>query len=318
MNKILILSFFSLLTLIGFSQKLIIEDNIKLAPGIYLTFNEFKFNNPAIPLESIVESHDYKRHIFDSKSEFKYYTISITSEIAKRIGYVYGFCDGKDVYYNDTYENIGPDLKFIKLDYIGRYSYFQKLKPVLTGNSVKYIITHNVIDINDGSTVYLDNSDIKNIIKDDPEITKDYKTKNYKSIGELIITYSENNKHSFIINSDFSNVYKEHVLMLEVYKNLNHLNYKDTTELYENYIYRILDYEKFEDFVKIKKVESFYSNGKKKYCGLKAKHLIGSDGVDFYKIGTWVYFDINGNLEKTIQYNLWGREKNLNIKVRFN
>lgn len=316
MKRILVLVIFYFTIFLNYSQNLIFEDSVKLVPGIYLNFNEFRFNKPSIPFESNIDSIKIKVNLFDSKSDLKYYTIPIESGIAKRIGYVYGFCDGTSVYFNSDYEEIGPDLKFIRLENIGIYSYFPKLKPIMNSNSVSIVLIDNVIDITDGRTVELRKRDLKDLFKDDIEITNDYKLKNYNSISELISRYSEKKKKDFLKSHDFSKEYEEFKIMTEVYNNLSALIYMDTTELYDNYINRILGYEKYEDFLKIKKEEAFYSDGIRKYIGLKAKHFIGSNGVDYYKIGTWVYFDKNGNIEKVVNYNLLGREKSLNINVK--
>jgi hypothetical protein len=82
------------------SQELIIKDSINLKKGIYLDFTDFKYNSPSIPLNSEIWSYSRSYGFLNSKGKIDYYFINIHSKIVKEIGYVFGFCDGKNIYIN--------------------------------------------------------------------------------------------------------------------------------------------------------------------------------------------------------------------------
>lgn len=91
------------------------------------------------------------------------------------------------------------------------------------------------------------------------------------------------------------------------------LYFSDTDSNYQDYIDRlqsllmndigIIDF-KFYEKKSIKKLH--------KCRGFKARHIYANSQKRFYKIGTWEYYNKEGLLEKTVDYNLKGKEERVN------
>jgi hypothetical protein len=82
------------------SQELIIKDSINLKKFIYLDFTDFKYNSQSFHLKYEICIYSMSYCFLNSKCKIDYYFINIHSKIVKEIGYVFGFCDGKNIYIN--------------------------------------------------------------------------------------------------------------------------------------------------------------------------------------------------------------------------
>ena len=104
-----ILTLVILLPLIAFGQDKI-YNSTEFKRGIYKTYDEFINNAPSITNEFTVKNKSTVRGGSPFDFEIKDGT---------KVGKVFGFCDGKDVYMKGL--RMGG---FCKVDYVGRYSFF--------------------------------------------------------------------------------------------------------------------------------------------------------------------------------------------------
>ena len=80
------------------SEYAIIKDSIKKS-GIYLSFEEFRDNNPSINLINNIISKEEKYNTgFMKSGRLKYYAIDIPKKDGRKIGEIFGFSDGKQFY----------------------------------------------------------------------------------------------------------------------------------------------------------------------------------------------------------------------------
>jgi hypothetical protein len=159
------------------SQKLIVEEGLDLKRGIYLTYDEFRYNSPSLPLEFEIIKID-TGIIYHLKTD---------KERIAPIGVIWGFCDGKNIYINRDFNMSNkrvfrPDSQFNKIIYIGRYCYFLTA-PSNPGLMFPQYLPF-AIDFNSGEELclncelnfwFIKQSQFKKIISRDPELWADYK-----------------------------------------------------------------------------------------------------------------------------------------------
>ena len=107
--KNLILIIFIAIPILLFGQDKIYNAT-ELKKGLYKTYDEFINNTPSITNEFSVKN----RSTVTGGSPFDFEIKDGT-----KVGNVFGFCDGKDVYFKGL-RNGG----YCKADYVGRYSFF--------------------------------------------------------------------------------------------------------------------------------------------------------------------------------------------------
>lgn len=165
-----------------------LKEEVKFAPGLYLTFEDFKNNNPIDPY-SIETSHDPARRGFYSNiirerklTIKKYYKTIKPSDL-------WGYSDGTDVFINrDLFpRNIlnGQEvtkLQFIKLSIAGRLSYIYYMKTLETSASTGNIFMRQrkskpseiIFDTRDGTFHKSKLNTVFELISDDPELQLKY------------------------------------------------------------------------------------------------------------------------------------------------
>jgi hypothetical protein len=163
------------------SQNLIIDDSTSYKKGLYKTFEEFKTNSPSIPLtQEVISSNvvwtDVLHLVMYGLKNNPVYYLKIEKEETKKIGFIWGFCDGKNVYVNREFNTFSgklvfnPQSKFFKMLYFGRYCYF------ITGQQTPLGFSPGAIglDINSGNIFELTSSKTKKIISKDKELLNEY------------------------------------------------------------------------------------------------------------------------------------------------
>lgn len=126
MKRILFIITLITVTYVTKSQNLIINDAAYKA-GIYRTFEEFKYNNPSIDFNYEVTTKNRGNGSLNAAGQVTYYRIMINKKLGKSIGEVFGFCDGKNVYINESLPRLGPKTGFSKIEYFGKYCYFEDI-----------------------------------------------------------------------------------------------------------------------------------------------------------------------------------------------
>lgn len=174
------------------SQKLIIDAGTVLKRGIYMTYDEFKYNSPSMPLDFEIIDVDAGQ----------YYNLKADKEKFNQIGVVWGFCDGNNTFINRDFNMsrkriFRPQSQFNKILYLGRYSYFLTLSTIRhidqlnTFQYLPYVIEFNTgeelclnCEINFG---FIKQSQFKKILTKDSELWVEYKSD--KSKEDLFLKY---------------------------------------------------------------------------------------------------------------------------------
>ncbi|RDC63797.1 hypothetical protein [Adhaeribacter pallidiroseus] len=196
--KILLLFIASFFFLKSDKQEYIVDKEVVLKPGFYRDFQEFKTNSPSVafnnsPLTTVTKGYGF----LNATGEVVYYRVSMEKSLARKIGNVYGFCDGKSIYLNPEISVFRPNMKFSKLDYLGRYCYFEDLmyKSVPTGNGMasNTYLAEKALDINTGEITILSKKTLKEIIAKDAALLEDFtnETKKNKVLKDYLISYSD-------------------------------------------------------------------------------------------------------------------------------
>ncbi len=149
------------------AQDIATTESIGLKKGIYKNFEEFKNNSPSIPLNYKVIKIDYETGGILERKEALLYQLKITKEEGKKIGRVYGFSDGKNVYINEYMPKLRPVVLFSKVGFIGSYCLFE-FTPFKNVNSI--LSTNRLIDMNTGKVVKLSKKVLKTLISDENNV----------------------------------------------------------------------------------------------------------------------------------------------------
>jgi hypothetical protein len=227
MKKYIHIIFFSislLSTFISYSQEIIKQKyttGFIFKKGIYLTFENFKDNNP-IPASDIVskfddQSSDFFRRVISNK-KFSYITKDHdTSEITSKD--TWGYSDGINVYIQpkqitivtlgeiskEFYKYLAPERMIL----IGTYCVFKDQRkayqndylkgsyyesPNTTNNIPSKYIANCIMDFNTGEIKELTSENVREILKSDPELYTQYKNSKLKARPKnyvFIMKYNE-------------------------------------------------------------------------------------------------------------------------------
>lgn len=165
------------------------DNNYK--PGIYKSFDEFKYGNPSVELDyQILNSkHDY------SKGKLDYYKFDINKKNFQALGKIFGFSDGKDIYIDFSYPKLNSKPEFVKMEYMFKYCYFEYVKniPVYAGSVVTIAPTlvQALLDINSGEVFVLNKQTIKEILADDQVLLEEFNNISGKEkvLKEYLVKY---------------------------------------------------------------------------------------------------------------------------------
>ena len=196
MRLFIVFFFLIVFPFIGNSQNLIIDDTNSFKKGIYRSFHEFKYNTPSVPLPDgyMIEedSRKYSMGGMDTVSSGKHinYHLILPDE-SLRNDSIWGFCDGKNIYYNGDHF-YRPQSKFERISYLGRYCYFPLWRPK-EPTSLHTFLPNRVmrmgININNGMVFEIGYTYMKAILSKDPIIYAKYKQESNKDKSEKNIQY---------------------------------------------------------------------------------------------------------------------------------
>jgi hypothetical protein len=148
------------------------DNNYK--PGIFKSFEEFKYGNPSVALDCQVTSskHNY------GKGRLNYYRLDIGRKSRQALGKVFGFSDGKDVFIDFAYPKLNPNPQFVKMEYMFKYCYFEYVKniPIYAGSVVTIAPTlvQVLLDINTGEVLVVNKQTIKEILANDQVLLEEF------------------------------------------------------------------------------------------------------------------------------------------------
>jgi len=206
--KLLILIIFIPFSLCG--QELITNENVVLKRGIYKNFEEFKYNKPSIKLNFKVVEEIEKF----GKDNYEHISYLLIVDSLVNVGYVYGLCDGENIYVR---ENIGleeysfrsfklkENTRFEVLGFVGLYSTFNTVGKGNGGlgiihSTIKAIAVKKMysfaIDITSGEVIGISKGNVKDALRADKILYKEYKdaiwedTLTIESMKNYLVRYS--------------------------------------------------------------------------------------------------------------------------------
>ncbi len=161
------------------------DSGTKQRTGIYRSFEEIKYNSPGEEFNYTVK----KRKAGRIGSKYYYtYRLIMGRNIRDRIGQIYGFYDGEDLYINlhTKPRNLRRSTDFVKAENIGIFYYMEVFQSIYftTGKYSSWV--HNstlekVIHKDSGEAINLTKSSLKQLIGEDTELVEEFEQENRKS-----------------------------------------------------------------------------------------------------------------------------------------
>ncbi|MCF8372421.1 MAG: hypothetical protein K9H64_12405 [Bacteroidales bacterium] len=137
------------------------------------------------------------------------------------------------------------------------------------------------------------------------DLTKAVLNPHKKVYGILCFYGSDNSPITFSIRG--SECGEDYFLSKKQMKNSSlseeNIYFNPSDNDYASYVLRFEELLKNDpNVISYKYIEKSSYSGRIKYRGFKANHRYGNELNSTFRIGTWQYFDRNGNLEETIDY----------------
>ena len=216
MHKNFYISVLILLTLIqkGIGQDTLIIETSNYKPGIYRSFNEFKYNSPSIPFTYSIKENLRRYGKLNMGGKHIEYLLEIDQKEADSIfmkyDKIWGFSNGKDIFVCPAYyseERIMQHTGFQKITYFGLFCYFEEVSvEFYSGAQTGYenVLKGKTIYLNTGEMFTLTKTVLKKILADDIPLSKEFRTISKESKYEqakyqriqnkqIIIKYNERN-----------------------------------------------------------------------------------------------------------------------------
>lgn len=309
---------FSIIVFFSFTsihaQELIVDSGVVLKKGVYKTFEEFKYNSPSLDYSGEVVNHTVNYGLLGVGGSITQYELSKSFDDDYKTASIYGFCDGKSVYYNTNF-SITSKANFVKIGYLGRYCHLEYVaqgnaytSPGMNGGiSITKVANRRseaIIDINNGRFYDLSTSDLAELF-DNYSLDKVTTSNGVSSYKNSVINYSKEN---------IDEINREPALTK---KGFEEFIYRLPTDITVNeYIDRLSFLKTDSRFREIKLIKKSYGSGLIKSVGVKASHSMSFNTDYLYQIGTWYYYYKNGKVAAKENYNLNG-EKN-GIQTKYN
>lgn len=192
------------------AQSLIVDDSVKLNRGVYLSFEEFKFNAPSVMYPDFMVEVKERKIKTSVGKRYEQYRLIFDTPVPFNEDRIWGFCDGKDVFIRGEDEFFGKN-NYDKIVYMGRYCCFYRFRqgpPIpIYGNTgapmyspVHYPareLTPRLININNGIDTDIDNKTMKLILSQDEGLLKEFKGDKLRKERYFyyLINYSELHKN---------------------------------------------------------------------------------------------------------------------------
>lgn len=168
-----------------------------VAAGIYQDFAELKYRSPAFP---------YAYGFTNKKAgtpikKIYHYKLNVSRNERKRIGEVYAFTDGEDMYINiaPRSKKIGPGTRFAKAEDLKIFYYFEYYETNVVPNQYGGLYADSwkkkLIDKRTGEVITLNRFKLQQIIIDDPELLEEFRQESSKAkkLKEYLIRYVDRN-----------------------------------------------------------------------------------------------------------------------------
>lgn len=111
----------------AYGQYPLLEKENQFKPGIYKNLKELQENAPSVQLNSDTNIKSKKHTETFSRHESVQYFLKMKKRKYKEIGFIFGFCDGKQVYISSAQpERFWARKPFYALELQGRYNFIAK------------------------------------------------------------------------------------------------------------------------------------------------------------------------------------------------
>ena len=165
--------------------------------GVYQNFAELKYRSPAFPYRYSFT----KKKVGTPIRKIYHYKFNVSRNERNRIGEVYAFTDGEDIYINiaPRSKRIGISTRFAKAEDLKIFYYFEYYETTVVPNQYGGIYADSwkkkVIDKRTGEVITLNRNKLQQIIIDDPELSEEFRRESSKSkkLKEYLIRYVDRN-----------------------------------------------------------------------------------------------------------------------------
>lgn len=175
------------------------DSDTMIETGIYRSIEELKYNSPAEEFNYTLKQKKAGRN----KGK-KYYTyrLIMDRDTRVRIGQIYGFFDGNELYMNlhAKPRTLRKSTDFVMAERIGMFYYLEYFQSVYYttgkyGGWVHNSIIQKVIHKDSGEVINLSKSSIRKLIQDDAELLEEFEQESRKSekLKEYFLKYINRN-----------------------------------------------------------------------------------------------------------------------------
>ena len=285
----------------GLSQTVIIDDNIVFKKGLYRDFDEFKFNNPSLPLNYAVDTVEYANvDLLNNPISHKVYRLKIDSKEAKTLGSLFGFCDGRYVYINEYNKNVTEKLDFEQLQFIGLFSYFETymFMPGELGAPNSSMISGKVLNSNNGEIIDITKNTLHTLFENDSLLLLQFENEKNKQmkIKDFISIYSLKHKTDGTFCRD------KKMTMQEANSFIERKEHDISDQVY--YTRLLHTFQVNPAFSDASLDEKFYENGKRKSIGINTRCNFDPNDQFLYCVGLWKLFYDTGIIKEEIFYSI--------------
>jgi len=183
---------FTLAIFYGYGQN--IGKDTRLEAGFYKTIEELGSNKPSKPFNYVITDRPYSVS-FLTNDKTTLYNLEITKDSIESIGPIFGFSDGKNVYIKTTRMGLAGVFKgkkfnektnYMKADEVGVYIFYYDFHRVKSyqndqfRSAMNYSYDPHVINTKDNKIFIVSTRVMKNLLKDEPELLKEFKEDRYK------------------------------------------------------------------------------------------------------------------------------------------
>ena len=296
-----LLLFFVVVWSDAYSQVIIIDDNVIYNKGVYKDFEEFKFNCPSIPFDYKIDSVCYTNlDVYTNAANHLSYHLVTDKQNIKNLGSIYGFCDGKHIYLNETNPIVTERTDFELVQFVGLYSYFEQYHMIQgeMGALNSSAVLKRIININYGECSIVTLDVLDKIFETDSILLQRFNAQKDKKdkVKDFIALYSLKHK--------LDGVYCRDKKMTKAEADSFILRRVD--EVSDDVYYQRLS-SKFKlnpAFTDSKLEKVYYSNGKLKSIGFNTRCNFDPSDQFLYCVGVWKMNYENGQLKEEAVYSI--------------
>ena len=148
--------------------------------GFYRNFEEFIGNAPSQPWRI----YPYQSRTHELKPKYGAYNIAfqISRDSARAMMPIYGFCDGKNIYFNPGTPKFSSWSSFVKVQFVGPYAYYNITETYADTDGMPAAgrLIYMLIDLRNGKRFELTEMHLKRLLKQKPELAAEFDKKLFK------------------------------------------------------------------------------------------------------------------------------------------